>query len=315
MMASESHHGSGHGKAIVVGEHFVLDGVSAVAISLAGLRTTVQWSTTDEHSVALAAQTAADLDQTTRERTQQMLQRAAELVGIRAGAQVHIDSNICIHRGLGSSAALAVAMVEAAWRSADKGPLTDQVWLKLARQVECVVHGRSSGLDPATAMRAGAVLFRDGAVRERFSVASTPRTHKARWLLADVGPAPMTASAIDQANKARQRMGVDELATLCRSADTAALRCKEALVSGDLEILGEAMKTAATCLDALDVVNDHMREVISVAEKHGALAAKQTGAGLGGAMLMLAPNAEIAETISSALHLLTRTTWILEVTR
>ena len=168
-------------------------------------------------------------------------------------------------------------MVEAAWKSADKGLLTDQVWLKLAQQVESVVHGRSSGLDPATAMRSGAVLFRDGAVRERFSIASTPRTRKARWLLPDVGPAPTTASAIDRANRARQRMTVDELATLCRSADMAAMRCKEALVSGDLELLGEAMKTAATCLDALDVVDDRMREVISVAEKHGALAAKRLG--------------------------------------
>ncbi len=313
------------GKVIVVGEHFVLDGAEALAMPLPNFWTEVTWtpsrqplSIDSDHSLSAAAETDA----------LRMLRAAAIHAGISPLGEVVVRSTVPLHRGFGSSAALAVAALRAARQLRDKpekpglqADISDAVddthdrddadLIGAARAVENVVHGSSSGLDPATAMGDGAVVFRDGKVLAR--VRPHPSLRDARWVLCDVGQAPSTGEAIGRANAARQRMGAEKTAALVARIGAATQDVIRGLREGELTFIARGMRDAASCLEAIDVVDARMRLAMTRSLDAGALAAKQSGAGLGGATLALAPNAEIAEIIARHHREANLPTWTLEI--
>lgn len=295
------------GKVILVGEHFVLDGAEALAMPLPAFHAEVQWSASD---APLTLDSDNDLSDAAHADALAMLHAVAEQASIPPRGRVTVRSTVPLHRGFGSSAAFSVAALRAAmgWRS----PSDDTVDLvSAARAVENVVHGSSSGLDPATAMGEGAVRFRDGVILERI----LPHTalHGAFWVLCDVGSAPSTATAIAGANAARARMGSDATSALVTRIGAATEHVVYGLRHGDLGRIATGMNDAADCLDAIDVVDGRMRAAMARARSAGALAAKQSGAGLGGAVLALASSAEIAEIIAQRHIDAGLPTWTLEI--
>ncbi|MGB0648263.1 MAG: mevalonate kinase family protein, partial [Bradymonadia bacterium] len=61
------------------------------------------------------------------------------------------------------------------------------------------------------------------------------------------------------------------------------------LQHGDLVALGDLMNVNHGLLSALGVVSDQNEQMVALARRAGALGAKVTGAGFGGAMIALAP--------------------------
>lgn len=314
-MGSAVARGAGHGKAILAGEHFVLDGATAVAIPLPAFRTEVTLrATAGTCRVTLAPAPGAGLSQTDRLQAEAMLGRALRLVGFGGAVAAAVSSTVPLRRGFGSSAAFSVAAVQAAWRLTGAGEPPAAIWLEQARSIEALVHGTSSGLDPATAMGRGAVVFRHGALQSTIPDSSDAAWRRARWVLMDLGPGPATSAVIQRANRARGRMTEAALALLVARANAAALAAVAGLAAGDLMAVANAMAEAGTCLATLDVVNETMATCITAAVAGGALAAKQTGAGMGGALLALAPDAESADTVCRHVAGLAATTWIVETT-
>ncbi|MCO4762887.1 MAG: hypothetical protein KC502_15335 [Myxococcales bacterium] len=299
--------GRAFGKIILIGEHFVLDGIDAIAMPLPGFRTEVTWHA--KHS-PITIDSDMSLSAEALSQTERMLQAAAIHAGHVPLGHVQIRSTVPLHRGFGSSAALAVATLRALaqLRPPAGAPLDI---LAAARAVEHVVHGKSSGLDPATAMGDGAVRFGRGEVVCR--IVAHEALRPARWVLTDVGTAPSTATAIGRANDARGAMDSVALSALKSRISGATALMAKGLRTGDLTALADAIGTAATGLLKLDVVDERMKEAMARAMAAGAVATKQSGAGLGGAVLALAPNAEIAETIAEGQRNAGLPTWILEI--
>jgi len=285
--------GIGHGKLIVCGEHFVLDGATALAVGLPSLRTEVTW----QAGAADRVETETQLSDEARSDSLAMIAAARKALGNIGPGTATVASTIPVARGVGSSAAFSVALVRALAASAGRA-LTLTALVEACRQVEDVVHGRSSGIDPAAAAAEGGVLFRDGVVMGPVEVAAGGRLARARWVLIDVGPAPATAVAIGRANKARMRLGTDESSRLAMAADSAARAAADALRTDDIDQLAAAMNANAAALIHLDVLDDRMTTAMERAAAAGAIATKQTGAGLGGNVLALAPSAQIAQTVA-----------------
>ena len=239
-----------------------------------------------------------------------MLSRAATLAGIRGVLAAHLQSSVPVGRGLGSSAALAVAAVRAAHALAGR-ELADGTLLAQARELEDIVHGRSSGLDPAAACRADAVLYQAGAVVERLT--PSPHLAAARWVLFDLGSSLPTREAIAIAQAHRVTLGATALALLTGATTAAAHDAAGALASGDLERLASALGQAGAGLEPLGVVTTAMRHALDLALGAGALAAKQTGAGCGGMLLALAADDEAAARVTDAIRLHTVARWTLPV--
>ena len=290
--------GVGHGKSIVCGEHFVLDGAAALAVALPELQTTVTLTLKQQPPTQLETDTLLDSEQVAI--AEAMVRAAAHQIGISSSLHAKVESNLPVGRGLGSSAAFSVALCKAATGWLDTA-LTPVQLLVHCQAVENVVHGHSSGLDPATAMAGGGVLFKQGAVIDHVAVAQGGALSQARWVLADIGPAPSTKTAISVANRARERLGQAALDALVAQVDDASRQAAKALRDDNLGALAESMQRCGVALQALDVVDRQMQQVRKVSLASGALAIKQTGSGLGGNMLALAPNAQIAETVAAQL--------------
>lgn len=279
--------GHGHGKAIVSGEHLVLDGAAALVVPLRSLRASVAYAPGAEPLTLSLPASAAPPSEGAGElaAVKQTLESMWRGVCAAAGraddaltGTLAVRSEVPIGRGLGSSAAIAAAMVRAA------GVPPEAQWAT-ARAAEDIVHGRSSGLDPAAALTDDALLFARGAVLQRVRVNAA--LADARWVLVDVGAARPTRDAIDRAIIARGTMGPAATARLVRQVDDASRSAARALASGDLDALAAAMHQAGAALEPLDVVDLAMRAMMARVADASAMAVKQTGAGLGGMLLAL----------------------------
>jgi len=187
--------------------------------------------------------------------------------------------------GLGSSAALSVALVRAIDRAASLG-LDDQDIDEAAFAAEKVFHGSPSGLDHTVAQRGGFGLYRRG--------------HGLSPLL-DTPPLKL---CIGHTGRARDTKGrVARVAELCqqRSEVTAACFARiselvgeavEALRRRDFAELGRTMNENQELLKLLDVSCPEIEQVCQIALDAGALGAKLTGGGGGGCVVALAPGRE-----------------------
>jgi mevalonate kinase len=187
--------------------------------------------------------------------------------------------------GLGSSAALSVALVRA---------LDQQLGLRLsAHQVDAaalaaeqVFHGHPSGLDHTIAQHGGFGLFRRGhgltplvgTPGLRLCIGHTGRARDTKGRVARVAELYREDEVLIGACFARIAALVDDA--------VAALRC------ADLPALGAAMSENQRELSRLEVSCPEIEEMCRLALQAGALGAKLTGGGGGGCVVALAGGRE-----------------------
>ncbi len=298
--------GRGNAKLILVGEHWVLDGARALAIGLPSLAVDVEL--TLDPTVA-GVQVDSPAPEQALLGAAAMATLALAQVGVATGAQVRVDSQVPLRRGLGSSAALAVALVRAADAAVGRPAAgVEEVGLR-AKDLEDLIHGRSSGLDPAAAATgsnrtadgpgSGGVLFCSGRVERRLGPVHA-NLRKFCWLLMDLGQGQPTREAIAIASARRAAMDPAQRQALADATSAAADQAADGLETGDFAKLASALRSAAAVLEPLGVINAPMERCIAQALAHGALAAKQTGAGLGGVILALCPDQAVAAQVAAA---------------
>jgi mevalonate kinase len=271
----------GYGKIILLGEHAVVYGYPALAAALdrgvtvapvptpAGgpLRFDLRaWDVTvtadDDHPVARSVAAIADALGAGRP--------PLSLIG---------DAQIPPGAGLGSSAALAVAVARALLTYL-KQPLDAATLTRAAGASEALVHGKPSGVDVALAIAGGTGVFRrsTGLVR----LAGLPPL---RVLVGCSGAPRSTATMVEIVAAATGGRADDprlrELGALSDSGTPA-------LLAGDLAALGAAMDRAHSLLGELGVSTAQLDQLCEAARTAGAHGAKLTGAGGGGAIIAIA---------------------------
>jgi mevalonate kinase len=187
--------------------------------------------------------------------------------------------------GLGSSAALAVALVRALDVALALG-LSDPEVDAAAFAAEKVFHGSPSGLDHTVAQRGGFGLFRRGQ-----GLSPLTGTPALRLLIGHTGRARDTKGRVQRVAELYQ---ADREGTGTRFARIAGLidEAVAALGRGDLAALGRAMNQNQAELRHLDVSCPEIDTLCELALEAGALGAKLTGGGGGGCVLALCAERE-----------------------
>ena len=307
---ARSGHGSAQGKLILIGEHWVLDGAAALAVALPQWRTDVTLRQAQPGS-GIALRTDAGLDPHQTEQSLAMARLACHQGGVHH-ATVDVATNLLLRRRLGSSAAFAVALVRAVAQCTGD-VLDDVALLARARALEAIVHGSSSGLDPAAASAdCGGILFQSGMVVQRIAAIGTGLS-AAQWVLADVGQGQPSQVAIAHARRCREAMAQTQRSLWSAKVTAAARDGACALRDGAVPLLVVALQQAAAASAALDVTTAPMRACLAAMVSAGALAAKPTGAGMGGTLLALAADAAQAERIAASCRSSTVATHIVPV--
>jgi len=198
--------------------------------------------------------------------------------------QIEVFPHVPRAMGLGGSAALAVAIIRALSEHYKKN-LTDDFIAGLSHKSENIVHGTASGIDNALATYGRFIQFKKGTppIMSNIEVKEPIRVVIGlTWIES------LTAKMVARVGKAWE--GNKKLYNhIFRQIDELVLEAGEAINTGNLVQLGELMNINQGYLNALQVSGREIEEIIDIARSNGALGAKLTGGGGGGAIIALCP--------------------------
>ncbi|WKZ41035.1 MAG: mevalonate kinase [Anaerolineales bacterium] len=207
--------------------------------------------------------------------------------------KIKIESTIPVASGLGSGAAVSVALIRAI-SSYFSYSLTNEQINSLVYESERLHHGTPSGIDNTVITYAMPVYFIKGQPIETFKVGK-PFT----IVIGDTGILAPTKESVGDVRRLWLRDSVyyedifDEIAQL-------ALIARRSIESGKSELLGELMDQNHAFLQQLTVSSPELDKLVDAARNAGALGAKLSGGGRGGNMIALVEQAS-AESVAEAL--------------
>ncbi len=268
-------HGSAHGKVILAGEHATVYGHAAVAVGLErGVHARASRMDGDHSVLAIGKHIVRDCDDGDLARA--FREVIEPLPPFALPVRIDVESNVPAGSGLGSSAAIGVAVIRALDPRAGQAEV-----LRRAMQWESVFHGNPSGLDALIAARGGCVLFERG---KRPIGISVPRA--AFLCIGHSGTTASTRMMVDSVAKLRAASPEGADVTLT-AIGAIARHLARALREGDLHEVGRLMRANHGLLRDLGVSTPAIDRMCDLARDAGALGAKLTGSGGGGCVVAL----------------------------
>ena len=287
--------GAAPGKVILFGEHAVVHNQPAIAATIErGIRVAVTRRTGATDGPLLRSQNAAlplrsrpDPDGEGPERLRLALALLRELCGERVRELAFsVDGAIPAGAGLGSSAALSVALVRGIHRFYGED-IDDDALIARAFAVEAVFHGNPSGVDHTTIVRGGVIAYERGVDGRPAKVTQLQLPRRVTLVVGVAGPHAGTANAV-AALRERARRHPEHYARLYDGIGALSRAAQVHLERGELGAIGELMDINQGCLNALGVSTPAIEAMCAIARERGALGAKLSGAGGGGAVIALA---------------------------
>lgn len=212
-----------------------------------------------------------------------------------SGIELTVTAEVPHARGLGSSAAVAGAVVRALADLAEV-ELDQRGYLDLVAVGERVAHGAPSGLDAEATAAAEPIIFEAGVARV------LPSRTEAVLVVADSGVAGRTRHAVASVASYLEHhpvRGAALMAGLGALAQQGALD----LAAGRREQLGARMSQAQGMLRELGVSSLRLDGIVDAAMAGGALGAKLTGGGQGGCVIALTTDDASAQRVAAAMRL------------
>jgi mevalonate kinase len=206
---------------------------------------------------------------------------------------IQVSSNIPIAGGMGSGAAVSVAILRAFSTSVGH-PLSDEQVSRLAYEVEVIHHGTPSGIDNTVITYARPVYFEKGKTIEALNV-KLPFS----LVIGDSGVHSPTARVVGDVRLAWEKAS-EQFEALFDAIGAIAASAREAIETGSIDRLGPLMNENHAKLQMMGVSSPELDSLVEAARSAGALGAKLSGAGRGGNMIALVCP-ENAEVVAGAL--------------
>ena len=225
------------------------------------------------------------------------LEEMARSLGIAPQLEVRVQSEIPLGGGLGSSAALGVALARALFTMANRLASPEELAL-LALAIERRFHGAPSGVDPAVSAHEGMILFTRG---EPALIQTVHPAQPVHLVVALTGISRGTKREV-LSLQARREARPSLYAPLLEALGELARGGAAAVERGDLADLGVRFDAAHGLLSALGVSCAELDGLVAQMKRAGALGAKLTGAGGGGAAIGLCDDEAKARAVCAGLE-------------
>ena len=229
---------------------------------------------------------------------------------------VKIEGPLPFQVGLGSSAAISVALIQGLGLLYGRR-FTHLLLNEGVLELEKSFHGQPSGLDHTVILQGGLVGFKKKAHPSssdslHYHLSSHPISHPFCLVLSWVPRQGQTADAV---HLVRQNLTqYPELHKTLERMGELTLLIEKSYLEGDFIQMGQLFNENHQCLSALGVSLPQLDRIQKIACQAGAWGAKLTGAGLGGCVIALCNTHDQADQVEQALQnqgLPTWQTWIM----
>jgi mevalonate kinase len=208
--------------------------------------------------------------------------------------EIKITSTIPVASGLGSGAAVTIALTRALAAHL-RHAMSDEEVNAFAYEIEKLYHGTPSGIDNSVVTYARPVYFVRDQPMETFRV-GRPFT----IVIADTGISAPTKESVGDVrrlwmrDRSRWESVFDKIGEISFTA-------RRAMEAGKYELLGELMDENHTYLQKITVSSPELDQLVEAARAAGARGAKLSGGGRGGNMIALV-EPDTAESVSASLR-------------
>ncbi len=290
------------GKTILFGEHAVVYGYPAIAVPINSihLKTTIIPLPGKSHEEIKFVDTNSGKELLLNDLNQGHTFKAA-LRTIQEGLSVNhfpsmeirISSSIPSSAGLGSSAALAVALSRSV--SSFLGfKLSEEKINQFAYEIEKHQHGTPSGIDNTVITYNQPVYYIKGRPPQFIQISNS-----FTLLIADSGLRTPTRDTVQYVRQSYERNRTEVEGILNQIGDISQ-KALTAMQGKDICTIGALMSSNHALLEKLGVSNEKLNNLVTAAQNSGAYGAKLCGGGRGGNIIAVVPP-EAAESLKDEL--------------
>ena len=291
MKANSSGYASG--KIILSGEHAVVYGARAIVASIPeAVKATITKRTPKTH--LLIPSWDIDLEFDLTQSQESLYGQTLSLIVNQLNVQetpfeIHVEASIPYAMGLGGSAAVSVAIIKAINSAFDIG-LDQEAINQLAFECEKITHGTPSGVDNYVATYGTLVCYRKlGGVSQ--TISHINKDFPLSMLIAFTGKRGYTAQTVQRVAQARER-NLSYYDQVFNKIDRISGKIQNALSFKKIDEIGALMNENQKLLRDIKVSCTEIDDIVETSLEAGALGAKLTGGGDGGAVIVLCPHTQ-----------------------
>ncbi|MDZ7805595.1 MAG: hydroxymethylglutaryl-CoA reductase, degradative [Gracilimonas sp.] len=291
----------GFGKIILTGEHSVVHGTHAVAAPITLKMKAKVWD--HDKGVRLliprwGVEQTIEFGADHKYSIYKSLEMILDHLDLREKSMnIEVFPEVPRAMGMGGSAALAVAIIRALNEHFDLGLGDDDV-RQLSFQSEDIVHGGASGIDNTVSTYGNLITYQKGTPPDMQTIILN---ESIPIVIGLSGVESMTSKMVKQVREQSEKYP-KWYKQIFKQMDELAIASKEAIEQRDLDELGMIMNMNHGFLNILGVSCPEVEELIEIARQNGALGAKLTGGGGGGAMIALCDSEKTQKVIQKEMH-------------
>jgi mevalonate kinase len=294
--------GSGYGKVILFGEHFVVHGVPGIVSAIDSTTNAEVEKTGNRIVVKDERKTAKGYSEEKRLQQLESIERMLEAMGVdpETPLSIWIGGTLPGFSGLGASAASSVAIARAISEELGMN-ISDEKINEVAYEAEKAYAGNPSGIDNTAATFGGLMWFQKNMTGKGNTIERISIKEPVEIVIGSTGKVANTKAMVEGVAE-RKRANPQKYEPLFKRAEALAYVGRKALEANNVKKMGELMNENHRLLQEIEVSSQELDLLVDMARKQGAFGAKLTGGGGGGCMIALTPTKELQERVASAIE-------------
>ena len=293
--------GSGYGKVILFGEHFVVHGVPGIVSAIDSTTDAEVKKAVKGINVRDERKTAKGYSEEKRLQQLESIQNMLRAMGVdpKIALDIWVGGTLPGFSGLGASAASSVAIARAIAQELQM-KVADEKINQVSYEAEKAYAGNPSGIDNTAATYGGLMWFRKNMAGGQDLVEHLSVEEPVEIVIGSTGKVANTKAMVEGVDD-RKRKNPQKYNTVFKRAEELAYEGRAALEFYNLKKVGELMNENHRLLQEIEVSSIELDQLVDIARKMGAFGAKLTGGGGGGCMVALTPGKELQSKVAGAI--------------
>jgi len=295
--------GSGFGKVILFGEHFVVHGVPGIVSAIDSTVDAEVKKIGEGISVRDERKGAEGYTEKKRVQQKESIEKMLRSMGMdpeKTILEIWLGGNLPSFSGIGASAASSVAIARAIAEEFEM-VLPEEKINDAAYEAEKAYAGTPSGIDNTAATYGGLIWFKKNLSGGPNTIEKLSITEPIEIVMGNTGIVADTKEMVTGV-AARKKKNPKKYDLLFKQAEDLAFAARKALEKFDLRKVGELMNENHRLLQEIEVSCKELDYLVNLAREKGAFGAKLTGGGGGGCMVALTPGKKLQEAVAAAIE-------------